>query len=277
MAHVLGTIRDESIPIERRAGSIIELRDVPRSDPPPSIRDSQEITAATPEPRNDLSKRQAALLILQLTFVELLSSVSNGLLTVSIPRMAEDLQLPQHLIYWPSSVFGLVCGSCLLLAGSVADVIGSRPVNLAGNLLLGCFNLASGLARTGEELIAFRALIGLALALYLPSSVGVLTNAIANGRTRNIGFACSGVAQCVGFAIGLVLGGIFIQTVGWRAGYYLCGSGQLLLFMTSFWILPKSMTSDSLASKWQKLKHDIDWVGAGIASTSLAMLAYVLV
>lgn len=289
MASILGIIQHEKSEAHSRRGSRIELRDFSTarsSTPPPTLRELTDTATftelsqvATCESASQtlLSKRQSALLILQLTLVESFASLSNGLLTVCIPYMAKDLDLSESLIYWPSTVGGLVSGSLLLVAGSVADVVGSRPVNQVGNLLLGCFNLGCGLARTGEELIAFRALVGLAMALYLPSSVGILTKAIPNGRMRNIGLACSGVAQSMGFAVGLVLGGVLIQTVGWRVGYYLCGSGQLALCMSSFWVLPKASTStDSYKVQWQKLKSEIDWVGAGIASTSLAMLAYVL-
>jgi MFS family permease len=48
----------------------------------------------------------------------------------------------------------LTSGSCLLLAGSIADVVGCRPIYLAGCFLTGCFVLGSGLARTGIELTA---------------------------------------------------------------------------------------------------------------------------
>ena len=51
---------------------------------------------------------------------------------------------------------------CPLTAGAVADVVGSRPVFLTGCLFLACcFVLACGLARTGIELIMFRAMQGI--------------------------------------------------------------------------------------------------------------------
>lgn len=215
MAHTLGIIQHESSEGMSDVGLSIELSDFPTVHP---LVSHEAIDREVPITllNTPLSGRQSALLILQLTLVESFASMSNGLLTSCIPHMASDLNLPQHLIYWPSTVSALVCGSLLLVAGSIADVIGNRPVNQTGNLILGCFNLACGVARTGEQLIAFRALVGFGLALYLPSSVGTLTKAIASGRTRNIGLACSGVAQSLGFAIGLVLGGVLVQTVGWR-------------------------------------------------------------
>jgi hypothetical protein len=44
-------------------------------------------------------------IIAVLTGVQFLSSLSNGFLTVGLPRMASDLSLPEHLLLWPSGVY----------------------------------------------------------------------------------------------------------------------------------------------------------------------------
>ena len=171
--------------------------------------------------------------------------------------------------------FSLTSGSCLLFAGSVADVVGSRPIYLAGCFFLACFSLACGLARTDIELIMFRAMQGIALALCLPTSVGILTNTVPNGKSRNIGFACLGLGQPLGFSVGLVLGGVFVDTIGWRAGWYICAAVVFGLLLVGL----KTIPVDSLTQppSWRRLRSDIDWVGVAIATTCLALLAYVLV
>ena len=82
-----------------------------------------------------------------------------------------------------------------------------------------------------------------------------------------------GAGQCLGFCIGLVLGGLFVDTIGWRAGYYMCAAAMVIFAMVSWWSIP----GDSAKRvPWQKLRDDIDWVGAGIASSCLGMFSYVL-
>ena len=80
-----------------------------------------------------------------------------AVITVGLPRLALDLSLPPELFLWPSSVYGLATGSTLLLAGSIADVVGPRVVDLAGCFCLAFFFLASGFAQTGPQLVTFRA------------------------------------------------------------------------------------------------------------------------
>jgi MFS family permease len=168
----------------------------------------------------------------------------------------------------------LTSGSCLLLAGAVADVVGCRPIYLTGCFLTGCFVLGCGLARTGIELIMFRAMQGIALALCLPTSVGILTNTMPSGKRRNVAFACLGLGQVLGFSIGLVLGGVFVDTVGWRVGWYSCASLVLVLLLVGIVSIPSDRLSRPPTMK--RLTAEIDWIGGLLATACLAMLSYVL-
>jgi len=170
--------------------------------------------------------------------------------------------------------FRLTSGSCLLLAGAAADVVGCRPIYLAGCFLAGCFVLGCGLSRTGIELIMFRAMQGIAQALCLPTSVGILTNTVPSGKRRNVAFACLGLGQVLGFSIGLVLGGMFVDTVGWRIGWYSCASLVLVLLLVGIVSIP----SDGLRQPptMKRLMTEVDWIGGLLATACLAMLSYVL-
>jgi MFS family permease len=168
----------------------------------------------------------------------------------------------------------LTSGSCLLVAGSVADVVGNRNINLIGCFLVGCFILASGLARTGTELIMFRALQGIAVSLCLPTSVSIVAGITTSGRQRNIAFSCLGMVQPTGFSVGLVLGGVLLDTVGWRLGWFLCGGITFALFLISLWALPIDRISESAI--FTRLRKEVDWVGAALSSGCLALLSYVL-
>ena len=221
-----------------------------------------------------LPRGRAIIVIVVLAGIEVLNSLSNGLLNVALPRMAVDLELPDHLMFWPTAACYLTCGSTLLLAGSLADALGSRRFFLAGCFLVGIFTLACGFTRTGLELIMFRAMQGIATALCLPTSISIMSKRVSAGRTRNIGLSCLGIGQVLGFSIGLVLGGVFVDTIGWRFAYYLCGVAAMILFLLGIWALPADRTTG--ASTFQRLTQEIDWIGAAIASTSLATFSYVL-
>ncbi|KAK3635138.1 hypothetical protein LTR56_014910 [Elasticomyces elasticus] len=235
------------------------------------VEPTQAYTAA-----RTLPKGRSIIVITQLSCINLVSSFTNGLLTVALPAMAADLSLKPNLLVWPASVYYLTSGACLLTAGAVADVLGPRIINLIGCFLLACFMLASGLSRTGIELIMFRAMQGIASALVMPSAMSILSTSLEDGKPRNIGFACAGMSQPLGFSFGLVFGGVLIQTVGWRVGFYVASALAFALFVIGIWALPKVDVAETQTPKIKRLATEIDWVGAGIASGSISIFSYVL-
>jgi MFS family permease len=162
------------------------------------------------------------------------------------------------------------------LAGSIADVVGTKPMILAANILLVASALACGLARTGNELIAFRGLQGVASAMAVPASVSIISTNVAHGRARNLGFSCLGFASPLGFLLGLVLGGLFVDTVGWRPAFYLAGATTAVSCIFGVWVLPRDRQSRPARMILKQLALDIDWVGTIVLSTGIATLSYVL-
>jgi len=145
---------------------------------------------------------------------------------------------------------------------------------LIGCFLQAIFVLACGFAQRGLHLIMFRAMQGVALAFCLPTAVSIINNAFPNGRRRNLGLAFLGAGQVFGFCIGLVLGGLFTDTVGWRSGYYVCAAVNAAFLIISFWGIPED--PQTAQPSWLRLRNEVDWVGAALASSCLGMLSYVL-
>ena len=222
---------------------------------------------------------RALLLGLQMTLVMTTNSFTSGLITIGVGEMAKDLELDQSLVFWPVLAYTLTASPLLLPIGSIADVVGPRSICLAGCLGCGIFVLACGLAKNGAELIAFRCLQGVAAALFLPTSMSIISSSIASGKLRNVALATLAFGQVLGFGLGLVAGGVLLGTVGWRVGYYTCGAMQIALFFLGFWSIPSSVVSGATTTvlgMLQKLRDEIDWVGSAISCAAIGMLSYVL-
>ncbi|GLA61250.1 hypothetical protein AtubIFM55763_006432 [Aspergillus tubingensis] len=229
-----------------------------------------------PAPRDDRKSRlQQVVVITQLFAVTLTASVINGLVVVGLPTITADLQLPPSLSLWPSSVCSLATASTLLLSGSIADTIGPRWVELVGSLASGALMLGQGLSQTGIELVIMRAFQGVGLSMHLASSVSIVTQLLPPGKGRNLAFSCIGLSQPLGFSLGLVVGGILIDTIGWRAGWYIAGGITLFFTVIGLWSLPKSPVQRD-GHILRNVRTKIDWVGAGLASAFMALLCYLL-
>uniref|UniRef100_A0A0D2XNW8 Major facilitator superfamily (MFS) profile domain-containing protein n=1 Tax=Fusarium oxysporum (strain Fo5176) TaxID=660025 RepID=A0A0D2XNW8_FUSOF len=204
------------------------------------------------------SRFRKAAVTFQLSGVNFASSAANSIIVVGLPRITEDLNLPQSLAFWPSSVPGLATASTLLLAGAVADVLGPRSVDLLGCTANGAFMLACAFIKKGEELVVLRALQGVALALHLSSSVSLVTKILPRGRGRNLAFACLGLSQPLGFSFGLVIGGILVDTIGWRSAciistdvYHIKEPGTIVILCLGVLALP-------LFIGWMHRQHNSD-------------------
>ncbi|TQS34620.1 hypothetical protein Golomagni_04989, partial [Golovinomyces magnicellulatus] len=222
-----------------------------------------------------VSKAKAVTVIVTLAGISFLNTMGSGILIAALPRIAQDVGLSESLILWPAAVYALAAGCLPLVFGAVADVIGAKLVWIIGSFLFAILTVALGLAKTAIQVILFRTFLGVAISMCLPTAVSLITNTFPRGNWRNVAFAMNGMGQPLGYALGLVLGGIFTDTIGWRWAYYMMAIINFCLSLASVWSLP--VVRQASDKRWtQRLAQDIDWIGTLILSVALALLLYVL-
>ncbi|KLJ09898.1 hypothetical protein EMPG_14694 [Blastomyces silverae] len=240
----------------------------------PSSDDGPE---SAPSTTLNISKAKAVTVIITLAGVSFLNTMGSGILIAALPRIAKDVGIPEALILWPAAVYALAAGCLLLVFGAIADVVGAKLMWIVGSFLFVIFTVAIGVAKTGIQIIIFRTLAGAAISMCLPTAVSLITNTFPKGTWRNVAFAMNGMGQPLGYAVGLVLGGIFTDTIGWRWAYYMMAIINLCLSLVAIWSLPSVINQSGALKPWtRRLVEDIDWLGAIIISVALGILLYVL-
>ncbi len=113
--------------------------------------------------------RDAWIALTGLSAVFLFEMLDNSVLTVALPTIGRDLAASTASLQWVSSAYSVAFGGLMLLFGAVADRFGRRRTMLVGLVLLAVASASTVLVTSVEQLVAVRALMGLAAAMTTPA------------------------------------------------------------------------------------------------------------
>lgn len=163
------------------------------------------------------TRRWPAAIVLILA--ALMDLVDGTIVNVALPVMRADLHASGTDVEWFVSAYLLAFAATLIAAGRIGDRVGRRRVFLGGVALFGVASLLCGVAQSPGQLIAARALEGVAAGAIAPQVLGSL-RAMFSGRERGAAFGLYGAVAGFGVAIGLLAGGLLTDADvfgwGWR-------------------------------------------------------------
>ena len=149
--------------------------------------------------------------VLGTSMVMLDSTVVN----VALPTIGRQLNASLAGLQWTVTAYTLTLAGLILLGGSLGDRLGRRRVFMVGVVWFALSSALCGLAPSIGVLIAARVLQGVGGALLTPGSLAIIQATFApDDRPRAVG-AWSGLGG-VASAVGPILGGWLVQSVGWR-------------------------------------------------------------
>jgi EmrB/QacA subfamily drug resistance transporter len=142
--------------------------------------------------------------------------LDETVVNVALPSIKGDLGFSQSSLAWVVNAYILMFGGLLLLGGRVADLLGRRRVFLIGTALFGVASLAAGVAESEGMLLGARAVQGIGAALATPAALSLVTTLFPQGPERTKALAMWGALSGLGFAVGILLGGVITEIASWR-------------------------------------------------------------
>lgn len=198
----------------------------------------------------------------------LIVSLDNTVLNVALPAMRHDLDASVAGMQWTIDAYTLVLASLLMLAGSTADRIGRRKVFMAGLVLFTAGSALCSLAPSLEALIAFRMVQAVGGSMLNPVAMSIITNTFTDPRERARAIGVWGAVVGVSMAAGPVVGGLLVDSVGWRSIFWInLPIGIAALLLTWRYV------SESRAAKARRT----DPVGQLLVITLLGSLTYAII
>jgi EmrB/QacA subfamily drug resistance transporter len=150
-----------------------------------------------------------------ITVAIFISAMDATIVNVALPDVAHDLDAGLNELQWVIDAFLIALAGLLLVGSGLADRFGRRRVFLAGFSGFAVASLLAAAAATPEQLIGARLLMGAATACILPPALSLISVVFApEERPRAI--AIWAAVSGIGFALGPVVGGLLVDTLGWR-------------------------------------------------------------
>ncbi|MEU7602800.1 MFS transporter [Streptomyces sp. NPDC040724] len=163
------------------------------------------------------SPRQRMLVLAICCMSLLIVSLDNTVLNVALPSMRRELDASVAGLQWTIDAYTLVLASLLMLAGSTADRIGRRKVFVAGLLAFTAGSLLCSLAPSLGWLIVFRMVQAIGGAMLNPVAMSIITNTFTDPAERARAIGVWGAVGGVSMAAGPLIGGVLVDSVGWRS------------------------------------------------------------
>ncbi|GAB1511080.1 MFS transporter [Actinophytocola sp. KF-1] len=169
----------------------------------------------------------------------MLISLDNTVLYLAIPHLSGSLNPSGQQLLWIVDVYSFMIASLLILAGTLGDRVGRRRLLLIGAAGFGVASLLTAFAVSAEMLIVSRALLGIAGATLMPSSMSLIQNMFVEPRQRSLAFSVWIACFLVGGAIGPVVGGVMLEHFWWGSVFLLSVPAMVLLLVVGRALLPE--------------------------------------
>jgi EmrB/QacA subfamily drug resistance transporter len=188
------------------------------------------------------------------------------IVNVALPAIQADLGFSADGLQWVINAYTLAFGGLLLLGGRMSDLLGRRRVFLAGLGLFAGASLAGGLATSATMLVTVRAVQGVGAALLSPAALALLTVMFPAGRERNIALGVWGALAGIGGTLGVVAGGVLVDSAGWEWIFFVNLPVALLGLIATPRLVPESRRTDP--------GQGFDLAGAVLGTGGLLALVY---
>ncbi|HYH29106.1 MAG TPA: MFS transporter [Pseudonocardia sp.] len=183
------------------------------------------------------ARQWLGLAVLALPLLVLALDVS--VLYLAAPALTADLRPSATQQLWILDVYGFLIAGFLVTMGSVGDRIGRRRLLLTGGATFAVASVVAAYAPTAETLILARALLGIAGATLMPSTLALISTMFRDPAQRTTAIAVWMTTFSAGVALGPIVGGLLLANFWWGSVFLLGVPVMLLLLVLGPVLLPE--------------------------------------
>lgn len=205
-------------------------------------------------------------------FGAFMGQLDASVVALTYRPIGRDFGAGLGVVQWVSLSYLIALAALLVPIGRASDRLGRKRVYLWG---FGLFTIASvgcALAPDLATLVALRTVQGAGAAMLQANSIALVSTSAPRRRLRTA-LGLQAAAQAIGLGIGPTVGGLVVQSVGWRWVFALNVPVGVVAVIAGHYLLPRTrLTADAPASRLRDV-FGVPGAGRGLGG---ALLAYLL-
>jgi EmrB/QacA subfamily drug resistance transporter len=221
-----------------------------------------------PAAADQLTRRQRLTVLCICSLSLLIVGLDTTIVNVALPSIRASLHASLSGLQWTIDAYTLVLASLLMLGGSTGDRVGRKRTFQTGLAVFSLGSLLCAVAPNLGLLIAFRALQAIGGSMLNPVAMSIVRTVFDDPRERAQAIGVWGAVFGLSIALGPIVGGALVDSVGWRSVFLVnvpVGLGAIAL--TAAYV-PESKAA---------YPRRLDPVGQVLVIATLASLTYAVI
>ena len=169
----------------------------------------------------------------------LLISMDISVLLFGLPFISADLKPSATQQLWIMDAYGFALAGVLITMGAIGDRIGRRKLLLIGAAAFSAASVVAAYSDSANVLIAARALLGIAGATLMPSTMALIRNMFHDHKQRQTAIGIWSGGLIGGVTLGTIVGGVLLDHFWWGAAFLLNLPAMALLLILGPILLPE--------------------------------------
>lgn len=165
--------------------------------------------------------RGGLISLLVIATAQLMLVLDDSIVNIGLPSIQQELDVAPVHLPWVVNGYILAFGALLLLGGRIGDLWGRKRTLQVGIAVFVLASLVGGFAISSEMLITARAVQGIGAAMAAPNALALIATTFSDRSMRDKALSLYGAMSGLGIVVGLVLGGVLTDVLGWRWVFFI--------------------------------------------------------
>ncbi|MEX5721698.1 MFS transporter [Geodermatophilus maliterrae] len=170
----------------------------------------------------------------------MLAMLDLSVVILALPQLGASLGANGVEELWITDVYGFLIAGFLVTMGRLGDRIGRRRLLLVGVAAFGLLSVLAVFSTGPEMMIVIRALLGVAGATIMPSTLALLRTMFPDPKQMGAAMGIWSTAMIAGISLGPVVGGLLLNSFWWGSVFLIAVPVTVLLLVAGPFLLPES-------------------------------------